>query len=247
VNEPAQSEGTRPSVLAIGVTPLQATQAYEALLEVVPKADLRVQDDPATRDSYARYSDRVRFVALDPRDPIESQLLGSFVAHANEVEELLSRSPETSRFIDPFSAVVVVANPVGKGAAEDDPVSPIARLVRRLRQSSSSREKSSSALARLLEGLGRAYGGGFPGPVLLEIPTARITLVAEPGLAPEAIRLAEQLVTIPGAGRANLPLRWSGDLQQWVPLEEDWSEQAALRRLAMEIQAKLPPKRETKR
>jgi hypothetical protein len=215
-------------------------QAYDALVEVVPEADIRVPDDSPTRDDYSRYADRVRFVSLDPLEPIESQLLISHTMHASQVEELLSRSPEASRFIDPFSVVVVVANPAGTGGADGAPVSPIARLVRRLRHARSGRDEGSSPLARLLDGLSRAYGGGFPGPVLLEVPDARITFVAEPGLTPEAVRLAEQLLNIRGEDTSHMPVRWSAELHQWVPLEEDWSEQPALRKLATEIQAKLP-------
>jgi hypothetical protein len=77
--------------------------------------------------------------------------------------------------------------------------------------------------------------------VLLSVADAGITFVAEPGLPPQAIQLAEQLVTIPGQDMSHLPVRWSQDLEQWVPLDGDWTEQAALRRLASEIQVKLPP------
>jgi hypothetical protein len=244
VNEPAQSEGARPSVLAIGVTPLQAMQAYEALLEVVPRAELRVLDEPPAREQYSHYADRVRFVALDPTDPIESQLLVSYAAHSKQTEELLSQSPVTSRFIDPFSVVVVVVGTVAADTRDEaggEPPNALARLVRNLRRSTSQPGSGAGGLGRLLRGLGKAYGGGFPGPVLVSVAHPGITFVAEPGLPSQAIQLAAQLVTIPGQDMSHLPVRWSEDLGQWVPLDGDWTEQAALRRLATEIQVKLPP------
>jgi hypothetical protein len=246
VNEPPQSEATRPSVLAIGVTPLQAMQAYHALLEVAPQADLRAPEDPATRDRFSGHADRVRFVALDPLDPIESQLLVSYSTYSNEVSELLTRSPETSRFIDPFSVVIVTTTTEHLAAADPDggdPPSLVSRAVRTLQRSLPRRHEASSALARLLGGLGHSYGGGFPGPVLVEVEDAATTLVAEPGLPPEAVRLAERLVMIRGQDTSHVPLRWNAELQQWAPLGESWSEQAALRKLATEIQVKLPPAR----
>jgi hypothetical protein len=230
--------------MAVGVTPLQATQAYEALLEVAPEASLRAPDDGATRERFSRHTGRVRFAALDPLDPIEAQLLVSSAAYAEEVDELLSRSPETSRFIDPFSVVVVVLRTVDLAAADPAggvPPSLASRAIRTLQRSLPRRHELPSALARLLGGLGSAYAGGFPGPVLLDIEDARTTLVAEPGLPPEAVGLAERLVTIRGQDNSDVPLRWNGELRQWAPLGDDWSEQAALRRLATEIQAKLPP------
>jgi hypothetical protein len=245
VNERPESEDPRPSVLAIGVTPLQATQAYEALLEVSGEGDLRAPDDQATRDRYSSHADRFRFVGLDPLDPIESQLLVSDAVYAEQVDELLSRSPETSRFIDPFSVIVVVVPALDTEPADATPGGasrgPFERAFRRFRRSPFRPAERSSALARLLDGLGHAYGGGSPGPVLLNLTDARITLVAEPGLPAGAIRFAEQLVGIRGQDTSQLPLRWNAKLDQWVPLLAAWSDQAALRRLATEIQAKLPP------
>jgi hypothetical protein len=241
VNEPAQSEGVRPSVLAIGVTPLQAMQAFDALVAVVREADLRVPDDPPTREAYSHYAERVQFVGLDPFDPIESQLLVARAEYAEQVKELLSRSPETSRFVDPLSVIVVTAARIGAGAP--DPVRPPGIFARaaRLLTRSGARGEPPTALARLLAGLGHAYGGGFPGPVLVVPTGAGLTFVAEPGLPREAFALAEELVTIRGRDASHLPLRWNGELHVWTPLDESWSDQAALRTLATEIQAKLPP------
>jgi hypothetical protein len=206
MNEARQTDGTRPSVLAIGVTPHQALQARTALLEVFPEADLLAPNDRATRQLYAGLGDDFRFVELDPRDPIESQLMGP---------------------------AVVVAVTLASAAAEAAPRSFWQRLTRR-------RPEQRSPLALLLDGLGRAYEGGFPGPVLLEILDGSVTLVAEPALAPEAAGLAERIVRVRGHDTSHRPLRWSGELHEWVPMREGWSDQAALRALATEIQLKIP-------
>jgi hypothetical protein len=246
VNEPAQSEGPRPSVLAIGVTALQAVQAQRAVLDVLPEADLLAPDDEATREQYSNFTQSFRFVELDPRDPIEAQLLASYLTYKRQVEELLGRwGAGTSNFVDPFSAIVVaLAQASADGAAEPlEGRGPWRRLrgVLQGRAGGEAPSARSSVLARLLTGLGYAYGGGFPGPVLLELIDARVTLVGEPGLPDEALALAQELVARGASEDFHLPLRWDGGLGRWAPLPEGWSDQAHLRRLATEIQAKLPP------